>query len=238
MKNSKKIIIAALIVLVAIILIFIFINLKNKNKENINTKIENITGNQAQAQTYVSAKSPSFKDDDKFFGSKKADLKVFVYEDNSSMYSAKLADTLDKLYADNSSKVAVFVRSFIAKDSELSKEAALAVNCAGEQNKWVEMRALLFAQAKNESLSLVNFNKYAEQIGLNAGDFSVCLTNEEKSAKIEGLSEEAEGYNVLGAPAIFIGDEVILGARPYEDYIDSNGDSVKGLKSVIQEKLK
>ena len=64
------------------------------------------------------------------------------------------------------------------------------------------------------------------------------MTNQEKLAKIEELSREAEQYEVMGAPTIFIDNEMILGARPYEDYVDSNGEQVAGLKTIISKKLK
>jgi len=134
-------------------------------------------------------------------------------------------------------KLAVVVRPFLTKNSTLTKEAALAVACAGTE-KWTAMRALLFTKAKNNNLSFTEFGNYAKELGIDEKPFASCLTNQAKSAKIEKLSTEAESYNVLGAPTIFIGDEMILGARPYEDYTDSNGDNIEGLKTVIDKKLK
>ena len=115
----------------------------------------------------------------------------------------------------------------------LAQQAALAVSCAGEQDKWLEMRALLFAQTKNNELAAEKFADYARQLNLKEKDFVSCLTNSGKNLKIEELAATAADYNVLGTPTIFIGGEVIIGARPYEDYTDSNGDKIKGLASVI-----
>jgi protein-disulfide isomerase len=135
-------------------------------------------------------------------------------------------------------QLTIIFRPFIPKNSPLAKVSALAVDCAGDQGKWREMRALLFDRAKAENLNFSDFGKYANQLGLEEKAFSACLTNQEKSLKIEGLNAEAKGYNVLGAPTIFIGDEIILGARPYDDYVDSNGDNIEGLKTVIENKIK
>lgn len=237
MKNLKKIIIPIVIVLAVIIIAYLFLRPKNIVKNDDVNTLANLGASDAKAQSYVAAESPSFQDGDMIFGSKDADIKIFVYEDNSSLYSAQLADTIDKLYTEMPSKISVVVRPFVTKNSTLNKEVALAVECAGE-DKWKAMRALLFAKTKNSDLSFAEFGNYAKEIGLDETAFAACLTNADKSAKIEKLSEEAGNFNVLGAPTIFIGDEMILGARPYEDYVDSNGDNIEGLKSLISKKLK
>jgi protein-disulfide isomerase len=239
-KNSNKILIPFLIALVALIVlaVIIFMAAKSKKSPNAAEKIINLPVGAVKAQSYIAAKNPVLKDDDKIFGSRDASLKIFVYENAANLYSAELADTLDKIYSDNPDKLAIIVRPFVLKNSAIEEVSALAVECAGDQNKWKEMRALLFAKTKNEALISSEFASYGEQIGLDKELFSACLTNKDKSAKIEKLTEEAETYNVLGAPTIFIADEEILGARPYEDYVDSNGDKIEGLKTVIEKRLK
>jgi protein-disulfide isomerase len=238
-KDLKRFLLPGVIILGVILLIFLLVrNGKNDPSPKANIKLGNLPVKEVKAQSYATLKTPTLKVDDKMFGSSDAKVKIFVYEDISSIYSAKLADTLDKLYSEDSSQLAVVVRPFISPNSAISKEAALALECAGDQNKWVPMRALLFAKAKNASLSSFDFEKYAEQIELDKNTFLTCLTNPTKSAKLEELNAEAGSYNILGAPTIFIGDEMILGARPYEDYIDSNGDSIEGLKTLIDNKMK
>lgn len=236
-KNKKIIIISAIILGVVILLSIIFFIKKSGNSQKIEM-IGEVSAGDTKEQVYTATKSPSLKDDDRIFGSKDAAIKIFVYEDNSNIYSANLADTLDKIYADKPNEVAVIVRSFFPANSLAGKEAALAVECAGDQSKWIAMRALLFSKTKNENLNSGEFNKYAKQISLDENAFLACLTNQTKSAKIEELSSAAGDYDVLGAPTMFIGDEMILGARPYEDYIDSGGDNIDGLKTIIDRKLK
>jgi len=108
---------------------------------------------------------------------------------------------------------------------------------ACSNDKWVEMRALLFAQVKNKQLSLDNFSANAKQIGLDENEFNTCLTNPEKSRTIEKSQEDSKTYSITGAPTMFVGDELVIGARPYDDYVDSNGDKIEGLKNLINRKL-
>lgn len=235
-KNKKFIIILAIMIVAAIFLAISSI-LGSHSKKQTTVK-NNVPASTAQEQAYTAAKTPTIKDDDKIFGSKDAPVKIFVYEDSANVYSAKLAETLDKIHADEPNNVAIVVRPFVSKNSADSEKGALAIECAGDQDKWTAMRALIFSKTKNEALNSEQLSEYAKQIGLDENKFSACLTNQEKSAKIEELSLEAADYEVIGAPTIFIGDEMILGARPYDDYVDSNGENVDGLKTIIARKLK
>lgn len=238
-KNLKSILIIIVFVLSLIFLSLVIIKVRNdRNYLAGQDKLETYAPGAAMAQVYSSASSPSLRNDDKIIGSSKAKIKIFVYEDPSSLYSANLAETLNRIYSENKDEVAIIVRPFVSKGSQISNETALAVECAGEQNKWQEMRSLLFEKAKDESLNLSELETYANQLSLDRTIFSACLTNEEKSAKIERLNSEAINYSVMGAPTIFINDEIVLGARPYDDYLDSNGDNIEGLKTLIGKKLK
>ncbi len=190
-----------------------------------------------KAQSYLASQAPVVRPNDKIFGSASAPLKVFVYEDYTNPYSAALADTLEKISVEVGNKLALVIRPFALSNSSSAIQAAAAVDCAYAQGKWREMRALLFARAKNQQAGSADFASYAKQIGLNDYNFQACLTNEEKSGKIEQSIEEAKTYSVQGAPTLFIGSEMILGARPYADFTDSNGDKIEGLKTVIQKKL-
>lgn len=233
--NKKFIIILSVMIVAAIFLGISDMLSKHSNKQTV---VKNdVPASNAKEQAYTASKTPTIKDDDKMFGSEDAAVKIFVYEDSASAYSAKFADTLDKIYIEKPNDVAIIIRPFIAKNSVDSEIGVLAVECAGDQDKWAEMRALIFSKVKNGELNSEEFNSYAKQIGLDENEFSACLTNQEKSAKIEELILEAENYEVIGAPTIFIGNEMILGARPYEDYIDSNGENVDGLKTIIDRKL-
>lgn len=229
-KKKYSAIVIILAILIALGVIMFVWNWKGKRVSNP-APLNNIS--QAQAQTYSAKQAPTLEKDDLFFGSKQAPVKIFVYEDYSDLYSARLADTLDKLRSDFGDQVMIIVRPYIAKNSPLSVAAAQAVLCAGDRDKWTNMRAILFAQAKNSALSLDNFSSYASQIGLDVDTFKTCLTNPQKSEKIEKLAKTATNYQVLGAPTMFVGSSVILGARPYDNYTDSNGDQVEGLKNIV-----
>ncbi|MFA5109403.1 MAG: thioredoxin domain-containing protein [Patescibacteria group bacterium] len=233
-KTFRNLILIAIVVVAALIILAVVWGQPKKKTVDDSTNILSVKD--AQAQSYAVDKQPVLRKDDRISGSKNAPLQIFVYEDYASPLSAALAETLQKIQAESGDKVAVIVRSYVLKGSALSRQSALAVDCADEEGKWLEMRTALFALAK-QRLIAGDFVNYAKQIGLNEEKFSACLTNEEKSGKIEQLAKENEDYKIQGSPTIFVGDEMIPGARPYEDFIDSNGDKIEGLKSLIARKL-
>lgn len=233
MKNNRKYLVSAIIVVI-ILLVALILQITKDKTVAPTQPAENITAEEVREQSYLASKTPSLNNEDRLFGSRDAALKIFSYEDYSNLYSANLADTLERLRQENNGRLAIVVRPYILENSPLSKMAAQAMICAGEQGKWKEMRALLFANVKNRQLSASDFLIYAKNAGLKEKDFAACLTNVEKSGKIEQVQQEAEAYGVLGAPTTFIGEEVILGARPYDDYTDSSGDRIEGLGGLIK----
>jgi len=236
-SNRNIIIIAACFVLIIMVSVM---SGRKSDRRDIEVKNNPFSGrsiNGAHAQSYSADRTPQSESDDKIFGSEHARLSIFVYEDYTSQFSAALADTLEKIKAESGDNLAIIIRPYF-KDSPAALSAALAVDCAGAQGKWEAMRALLFARVKNKQLATTDFSGYISQLGLKAKDFNNCLTNEQKSGKMEKLASAAEIYAVQGAPTMFIDGEMILGARPYADFVDSNGDKVVGLKTLVTEKLK
>ncbi len=232
-KTIKYLILVIIIILIVVIVVIIgnqpkSVSLKNPDK---------LISGEAQAQSYITEKMPVLEEGDLFFGSEQAALKIFVYEDYSNIYSAQLADTLEKIRQELGNRVAIIVRPYVLDDSLLSRQAALAIECAGKNDKWMKMRALLFSQIKNNQLLSEDFVSEIKQLKLDNDEFQTCLTNPEKLERIEQTMKMAKQYEVLGAPTLFVGDEMILGARPYEDYIDSNGDAIEGLRAVVDRKL-
>lgn len=231
MNSNKKYFFLAVLVIVLITAIVLGISNSRKNKNINNEEAVKISG--AKTQSYEIKKSPVLNSGDKVYGAENGKLKIFVYEDYANIYSARLADILEKIKLE--SEVSIIVRPYFNLNDPLAKSAALAMECAND--KWLPMRALLFAQVKNNQLNLDNFSANAKQVGLDEEEFKNCLTNPEKSRILEKSLEEARTYSVVAAQTMFIGDELVIGARPYDDYIDSNGDKIEGLKQVVDRKL-
>lgn len=174
---------------------------------------------------------------DLLIGEVGTDLKIFVYEDYSNAFSAELATTLDQIGREAAGKITLVSRPFVLTDSDISREAALAVMCAQDEKKGQEMRVLLLSAAATGDLAEGLVYNKASELGINQDKFAACLTNEEKSVKLEEMMSRAKLNLVIGAPTMLVGDEMIIGARPYSDFTDSNGDIIEGLKATVERKL-
>lgn len=228
---SKKILWVSLVAVVIMTFGFTFwiINLSQKSSVNqIKAIIAAQPAAATSAQVYQADKAPQIQEGDWIMGDKRAPIRIFVFEDYASIYSADFNTTIEKLKTEYTDKIVFIFRPFISKVDPLSALGSQAMVCAGDD--WSSMRANIFR--------LVQENKLAAASLLEASaakeELAECLAglpSLEKSAK---LSESAKDYAVIGAPTIFINDSLIVGARPYDDYVDSNGDKIDGLKTIIE----
>lgn len=205
-----------------------------EKKEDV-IKVKETT--ESSRQSYLASTAPIFEEGDRLIGLESAKQRIFVYEDYDDILSAKFNETLNRLITLKSENIAFVIRPFIS--SAKSAELALAVECAGDAGEWQIMRGMILnnllgkEKADREIEPGKEMYYYAEKLELNLENFSTCLTNNQKSGRMEQLVQKAKKYNVQGSPTVFIGDEVILGARPFEDYTDSNGDQIEGLKTIV-----
>jgi len=98
-----------------------------------------------------------------------------------------------------------------------------AAHCANEQGKFWEMHDALFdgqfdwnSQATRTPKKL--FEKYASQIGLNTRDWNECYDSERMLPQILANKREAERLRVMSTPTFVIGDRMIPGAIPYDQF--------------------
>lgn len=116
---------------------------------------------------------------------------------------------------------------WIVKDLPLgfhknARKAAQAAHCAGEQNKFWEMRDILFTNAKK--LEAENLPKYAQVIGLDSAAFESCLASDRYLTLIDQSALDAGSVKITGTPTFVIGkvskDSVegqrLVGARHYD----------------------
>jgi protein-disulfide isomerase len=210
-----------------------------KNEPAVKETALEVKDTVAKSQSYLATAKPELNENDQVLGNKAAALKIFIYEDYDDVYSAQLAETLKQLVSEKGDELTLIFRSYVGA-SPKSASAALALDCAAASGKWEAMRNALFNGLKKAPADVEAGQEifyYASSLGLNKDEFAACLTNAQKSGRIEQLQLAAAQYKVQGSPVMFIGDEIILGARPYEDYQDSNGDQIEGLKSVVERVL-
>jgi protein-disulfide isomerase len=90
---------------------------------------------------------------------------------------------------------------------------ALAIECAADQGKWVEMHDLIFEN--QDSLGASQYKSWAVQIGIDATEFNNCFNNEEHLSKIDADYQLGLSIGVKGTPKSFVNGIVISGAQPF-----------------------
>jgi|GEM_PF-1301782 len=189
--------------------------------------------NSASAQVNASIPAISVSDE-LVLGDKKAPLSLVVYEDLTSAYSSNYNDILKKALAEFPDKLAVYVRPYFESDNSLALLYQTAAVCAGEEGKFSEMRSFIFEQKPLNPEALVDG---AKKLSLNGKQFSNCLNNSAKQAKIARAVEDIRMIAVFGAPTSILDGEIITGARLMDDTKNGEGENIEGLRSIITRHL-
>jgi protein-disulfide isomerase len=88
-----------------------------------------------------------------------------------------------------------------------SRDAALAAYCAGDQDKFWEMHAHIFANVLGEdagSFTDRRLKAIAETTGLDMSAFNSCYDSEKYLDRVQQDSEDGEAANVTGTPGFII----------------------------------
>jgi protein-disulfide isomerase len=107
-----------------------------------------------------------------------------------------------------------------------SKDAALAAYCAGEQNKFWEMHAHLFANALGEdigSFTEERLKAIAKTTGLDTGQFNSCYDSGKYKDRVQQDFEDGQAAKINGTPGFLVtytvnGEtktKLIEGAQPF-----------------------
>jgi protein-disulfide isomerase len=115
---------------------------------------------------------------------------------------------------------------FVTRDLPLdfhahARPAAHAARCAGEQNRFWEMRHVLIVNAATLSRDVME--RFARDLGLDMSQFGACVSAERYRAAIDRDVADAQGADVNGTPTFVLGKTMaqgfeglrIIGAQPY-----------------------
>ena len=111
-----------------------------------------------------------------------------------------------------------------------SAPGAQAVMCAADQEKYWEMRAVLFTN-QDQSFSRAVLIELARSSGLDEKAFIACYDAQRHKAAVEERSQQALRLGVTGTPTLFIG------ADRYEGALSFESGTTLGLKAILEQKL-
>ena len=153
-------------------------------------------------------------------GNRDAKVKIVEFTDFECPYCGSFFSTtypqIAKEYLD-SGKVGFYIRHFplysIHPDAE---NGSLAVECAKEQDKFVKMHDMLFANQK--ALTVTDLKSYGVKIGLNTSQFNSCLDSKKYKDNVDRDAKLGDAAGVSGTPAFFINGKFISGAQAFATF--------------------
>lgn len=165
-------------------------------------------------------------------GRAEAKLAIVVYENYLDNFSYQLLASLDQAKAEFSDELLFIYRPLVVNNNQAAFSAALLVGCAHQAGAGLAARQLLFSQGL-ANFSLTKIEHYADQLSLSKQKLLDCLNSADQRTALDNWQQAMRADNIIGSPTILINDEIIIGARPYNDFIDSNDDKIEGLRSII-----
>jgi protein-disulfide isomerase len=165
-------------------------------------------------------------DDDPVLGN--ADAKVLMIEfgdyqcPSCRQFWKEIEPRLKKDYIDTG-KVKLVFRDFPLNQHPEAVLAAIAVNCARDQNKYWEFHDKVFREQYNKGddvirLKPADLKKWAKDIKLDSAAFDQCLDSEKYKDEVMKDKMEGEAAGVQGTPTFFINGRPMGGAQQYPEY--------------------
>ena len=165
-------------------------------------------------------------DDDPIKGDLNAPVTIVEFSDYECPFCKRNHDQvfskLDKDYI-SQGKVRYVFRDYPLAFHKRAIPAAVAANCAGQQDKYWEINDFLFQSKAN--LSDAKYIEFAKNNGLDLSKFKACLKDGKQEAEIAKAFEDGKNYGVRGTPSFFIGKTqkgkemtgvYVRGARGYD----------------------
>jgi len=143
-------------------------------------------------------------------GNADAPVTIYEYSDFQCPFcrvaAAETVPALDTDYlATGKAKLIFKNMAFLGQESRWAAEAAA---CAGDQGKFWEYHNKLFEEQNGENegtYKVENLKRFAQEIGLNAGDFNTCFDAGKYTGQIADEVSEAKNRGINATPTFFVG---------------------------------
>ena len=243
MTNNKKFFFAAtaivLLVLITIGVLFFkksnFKDFASYQKEEQDLLAKNNVALASSGTNF--GKIPAFSDNDFIVGDVSAPLKVIVYESLADNFSVTLDKNLKQAQAEFGSKIALVFRPFFFNDDKSADRNWQLVACASEQKAFGGARDFILSGLAKDKNFTPEPKVLSASLNLDAGRLNQCLTKGAYQARIAGVIKAVKNQTIFGSPTLVVGKEIIVGARAFKATTSSSGESLNGLKEIIERHL-
>ena len=160
-------------------------------------------------------------------GNKKASVILLEYSDFQCPFCVRVQETIRKLMDKYKDRVAFAYRHFPLAFHQEADEAAIASECAREQDKFEELHMLLYENPRAQTLD--DLKRYARDIKIKSPTkFDQCLDSERYRGLVNQDMKDGAELGITGTPGFFVGlfnsetgeiqGEVLSGAPPYSTF--------------------
>jgi protein-disulfide isomerase len=156
--------------------------------------------------------------DNPSLGPADAAITIIEFSDYQCPYCRKWQlEAWPKIQAAYPGKIRLVYRDFpLYSIHPESEAAAIAADCAGDQQKYWEFHDLLFSDQL--PLGQDSYIKYATQVKLNVDLFTECITAQKFKENVSSNYSYASNLGVNSTPTFFVNGIPMVGAQPFEAF--------------------
>ena len=171
-------------------------------------------------------------DDDPIRGNKDASITMIEFSDYQCPFCKRVFnETMPEIkekYIDTGKVKHVFRDYPIPTSHPNALTAAIAAQCANDEQKYWEYHDILFAkQAEWEALTgnntISKFKEYADNLGINMDNFNSCLDSKQYEEEVNKDLQEGATYGITGTPTFYVGNREkgfteLSGSQPFASF--------------------
>ncbi len=190
------------------------------------SKLTNAPPQETKSPSNRSVRSIAFNDQSFSVGSNQPTVTVVEFLDFQCPFCKQMVPIFHQLIKDYEQKPITFVfRHFpIMTKHPFAFNSALASECARDQQAFLSLHDLLYENQDGFNNSTIAAS--ASALNLNLTDFNTCLAERKYQPRITKDLSDGFDLGITGTPALYINDQIIIGATSYEE-----------LKNVIDQEL-
>ena len=149
-------------------------------------------------------------------GPANAPITIVEFSDYQCPFCERAESSVKEVLEKYGDKVRLVYRDFPLGNHANAGAAARAARCAGEQGKYWNMHAEIFAD--QSKLSANDLKAIAKKTGVNQSQFDKCLDSGKYQAEIQKDFQAGQNLGVDGTPTFFINGRRLVGAQPFEKF--------------------
>jgi protein-disulfide isomerase len=159
---------------------------------------------------------PISADDDPFIGPVDAPVTIVQFAEFQCPYCGKAKEIIDQVMEKYPNQIKMVHRDFPLSFHDRAIPAAVAANCAGEQEQYWPMYDVLMSNQR--ALSETDLSGYATKLGLDMDKWNTCRKDPAQEQEVQADFEDGTKAGVQGTPAFFINGIFLNGAVPLEKF--------------------